>query len=98
MLPNWVKIKRNVVYEKVYQDLIGDPKNPKSKLTVGYCDDDTKHLYIKLGLTKDEECEAELHELLHAIGHHYKIKIPHIELDKLSTALYKVMKLNEWID
>lgn len=92
MLPNQVKIKKNVIYEKVYQDLIGNDVK-----TIGYCDSATKHLYIKLGLSKLLEKDTEAHELLHAICDEYKIKINHSELDKLATALVRVFMLNKWI-
>ncbi len=92
MLPNQIWIKPKVVYERVYQELIGD--DPK---TIGYCDDPTKHIYIKLGLNPDEEAEVSIHELLHAITFHYKIKIAHKDLDKLAIALVKVLKLNSQI-
>lgn len=97
MLPNWVRIKRNLTYEKVYQDVIGDPKHPDAKNTHGYCDDETKHLYIKLGLTKLEQQQAEMHELLHAIIFRYKIKISHTQMDRLATALVDVCRLNGWL-
>lgn len=92
MLKNQIWIKPRIIYEKVYQELIGD--DPK---TIGYCDDETKHLYIKLGLDEITEQDCTLHEILHAICYRYKIKISHSELDKLSTALIKVARLNDWI-
>lgn len=90
-LPNQVWIKPKVIYEVVYQEQIGDDKD-----TIGYCDDFTKHIYIKLGLDPTTELDTQLHELLHAITYAYKIKLTHKDLDKLATALAKVLTLNKW--
>jgi hypothetical protein len=92
MLPNQVRIKPRITYERVFQELIGDDPN-----TIGYCDSLTRHLYIKLNLSKRLEEETEAHELLHAIADEYGVKIAHSELDKLATAIIKVMRLNGWL-
>ena len=89
-IPSRIQVK-NEVYEVVYQETIDDPDD------IGYCDDDKKTLYIKLGLGKELTLDVLTHELLHSITHQYKIKIKHSELDKLATALVEVCKLNGWI-
>jgi Zn-dependent peptidase ImmA (M78 family) len=89
-LPNQLWIKPKVIYEVVYQEQIGD--DPKD---IGYCDDETKHIYIKLGLDQLDELDTQIHELLHAVCHSYRVKLPHKELDKLATALAKVILLNQ---
>lgn len=86
-IPNKVWIK-NEVYEVVYQKIIDDPED------IGYCDDEKKILYIKLGLNKTDTFDVLLHECLHAISLHYKIKLSHKTLDRLATALVDIAKLN----
>ena len=88
MIPSRIWIK-NVQYEIVYQKTI-DREND-----LGYCDDKTKHLYIKTGLDKRTELDAFLHEFFHALTHQYKIRIGHTNLDKLATALADVILLNK---
>ena len=79
------------MYEVVYQEIIDKIDD------WGYCDDDKKILYIKLGLDKEQELDTFTHEMLHAMCHHHKIKISHKALDKLATALAGTVTLNEWI-
>lgn len=80
MIPSRVYIKGEL-YEIVYQRLIDKPDD------LGYCDDDKKILYIKLGLSDFDELDAFIHEMLHALTHRHKIRISHGNLDKLATAL-----------
>ena len=88
MIPSRLWIK-NVQYEVVYQKEIDKPAD------LGYCDDKTRHLYIKLGLDKRTELDAFLHEFFHALTHQYKIRISHNNLDKIATALADVIILNK---
>lgn len=89
---NRIYITDDVVYEKVYQKVIGEEPE-----TWGYCDDKLKLIYIKLCLSEFDELDTTIHETLHAICLHYGIKIKHTELDKLGTALTKVGVLNDLI-
>lgn len=91
MLPNRVWIK-NEIYEVVFVREIDEPND------IGYCDDEKKILYIKIGLDKVEELDTFAHETLHAICHQHKIKLGHKTLDKLATAIVNTLIINEWID
>lgn len=86
-------IKDNIIYEKVYQELIGEDPN-----TLGYCDDETHHIYLKLNMEKFDELDTLIHELLHAVCIHNKIKLRHqTQLDPLATAITKFLILNNFV-
>lgn len=91
-IPNQIWIRPKVIYEVVYQDQIGDDPD-----TVGYCDTETKHLYIKNGQKKDEKIRCLIHECLHAIVDENKIKITHAVIHKLEKAIYEYLILNNHI-
>lgn len=91
-IPSRVRIKRGVRYEIVRQtEIDGKPD------TLGLCDPNTRHLYIKSDLSKTEEIKTYIHEMLHALEAEWDIKIPHESVYRLEEAIYKFLTLNKLI-
>lgn len=92
-IPSRIRIKKGVVYEVVYQDVIrGDPD------CLGLADGDGKTITIKTGLDDDELLETLVHELLHVITFEYlSIKIPHSLIYKLERPILNLLRMNRWV-
>lgn len=91
-IPNKIRITQKITYEIVYQDEIkSDPD------CIGLCDPNTKHIYIKNGLSKTGRIKCLLHEICHAIFDENEIKINHSEIYKIEESLFKFLKLNKFI-
>ena len=91
-IPSSIRIKRNIKYDIVYQDLIGGDPN-----CLGMCDPNTKHIYIKNGLSKREELKTYIHECAHSLFDENNIKISHRDVYKIEEALYRLLTLNKFI-
>jgi hypothetical protein len=92
MLPARLRIKAKTSYEIVTQDVI------KDDLTcMGLCDDKTKHIYIKNGLSQTDLMKTLIHETIHCWEFEYKIKLSHENVYKLEEAIFKFLTLNKLI-
>jgi hypothetical protein len=63
--------------------------------TLGYCDSESKVLFIKDGQLVDETFKTVIHELLHAIDDTYKIKLSHTQVRKLELAIAEFLIQNK---
>lgn len=92
-IPHSVKVKRGVTYEVVWADLIQDNPN-----TLAECRPDLRQIVIKNGQSEEDNWDAFIHECLHVLEFEFKIPIAHKLVYKLATAIFKVSKLNGWLD
>lgn len=91
-LPSRIRIKRNISYEIVYQDVIKGDED-----CLGMCDPNTRHIYIKTGISKTDLKKTIIHELFHCWESEYEIKISHESIYKLEDAVLKFLTLNKII-
>lgn len=97
-IPSKVRITSKVCYEVVFVDHFIDD-DPKSKyLTRGECRKEQKQIVIKNGMSKTETYKTLLHEILHAVEFESKHPIPHKTVYMLEKNLWRLLKLNKWID
>lgn len=92
-IPNSIRIKSNVKYEVVWTGLVGE-----SEKTLAECRYDTKQILIKTDQTETENWKCFIHEVFHALEFEYRIPIPHKIIYLLEVAVFKLIKLNGWID
>lgn len=92
-LPSQIRIKRNVTYEIVWSDIIGE--NPE---TLAECRYESKQIVIKVGQSESQNWKCLIHELFHALEFEYRIPIPHKIIYLLEEAIFKLIKLNKFLD
>lgn len=91
-IPSSIRIKRNIKYDIVYQDLIKDDPT-----CLGLCDPNTRMIHLKTNQSDKDFIKTTIHELFHCFEFDYKIKIPHKEIGKLENAVYQFLVLNKLI-
>lgn len=62
----------------------------------GYCNGDTKEIFVKKGLSQVERGKTMIHELLHALEFEYGLHIEHSLIYKLEEPIYNLVKDN-WV-
>lgn len=92
-IPSSIRIKSKVRYEIVWTEAIGE--NDK---TLAECRYDSKQIVIKSGQSETENWKCFIHECFHALEFEYRIPIPHKIIYLLEDAVFKLVKLNGWID
>ena len=92
-IPTQIRLKSKVTYEIVWAEVIGDKEK-----TMAECRYDTKQIVIKSGQSEQENWKCLIHEILHALEFEYRIPVPHKIIYLLEEAIYKLAKLNGWLD
>lgn len=99
MIPSRVRIKRNAIYNIVYQNEIEGNRHLD-----GLCvrieiegEKPIRQIILKKGMSRHQTELAFIHELLHAIEFEYELEIPHGLIYLLETPIHKILKLNDWI-
>ena len=90
-IPSSIRIKRNIKYDIVYQDLIKDDPT-----CLGLCDPNTRMIHLKNGQSEKETFKTFTHELIHIGEFEYNIKISHKDVYKLENFIFNILKLNEF--
>jgi len=62
----------------------------------GLCDSETKEIWIKKGLSRQERAMTLIHELLHAIENEYDLHIDHSLVYKLEKPIYDLI-VDNWV-
>lgn len=99
MIPSRVRIKRNAVYNVVYQDIVDGNRNLEAlcvRIEVPG-EKPVRQIILKKGLAKTQSELAFIHEVLHAIEFEYELQIPHGLIYLLEIPIHKILKLNNWI-
>ncbi|NDF13277.1 MAG: hypothetical protein EB060_10755 [Proteobacteria bacterium] len=99
MIPSRVRIKRNAVYNVVYQAEIEGNKHLEGlcvRITVPG-ERPVRQIILKKGMSRTQTELAFIHELIHAIEFEYEIAIPHALIYLLEAPIHKILKLNDWI-
>lgn len=63
--------------------------------TLGYCEKESRIIYIKDGQLVDETFKTVIHELIHAFDDTYKIKLSHTQVRKLELAIAEFLIQNK---
>ena len=92
-IPHSVKVKKGLVYEVVWSDLIGENSD-----TLAECRRDLKQIIIKNGQSERANWECFIHEVLHLIEFEFKIPLSHPLVYKLEKAIIKILINNGWLD
>lgn len=92
-IPTSIRIKSKIKYEVVWTDLIGG-----NEKTLAECRYDSKQIVIKNGQSDTDKLKAFIHEVFHAIEFEYRIPIPHKIIYLLEHAIFKIIKLNGWLE
>lgn len=88
ILPNKVRITKDVAYEIVYIDEFND------NATLGECRYDQKQIVINRNQSKTETVKTILHEIVHAIAMENDIKLTETHVLGLENGLWRFLKLN----
>ena len=92
-IPSRVRIKKGVHYEIVFQDRIQDDAD-----CLGFCDGNTRIIFLKNGQNENELRKSLIHEILHALTFEYpKLKIPHSAIYELEDPILRLLVLNKWV-
>ncbi len=92
-IPSAIKIKKNVTYQIVWQDIVREDPN-----CMGHADGHAKIITLKTGISERESLETLVHEVLHIFTWEYlRLKIPHGLIYKLEKPIMTVLTLNKWI-
>ena len=92
-IPNTIKLKSKVKYEIIFADVIGEKES-----TMAECRYDFKQIVIKNGQSETETWKSFIHELIHAIEFEFRIPIPHKITYLLEDAVFRVAKINGYLD
>jgi len=92
-IPSQIRIKSKVKYEIVWTEQIGE-----SEKTLAECRYDSKQILIKTGQSETENWKCFIHEVFHALEFEYRIPIPHKIIYLLEEAIFKLIKLNGWLE
>ena len=92
-IPHSIRIKSKVKYEVVWSDLIQEDNK-----TLAMCRYEEKQIVIKNGQSETDNWKCFIHEVCHAIEFEYRIPIPHKIIYLLEDAIFKLIKLNGWLD
>lgn len=96
LIPNHVRISKSVTYEIVWTD---DFVNDKDKTQMGECWFEAKQIKINKNQSPTEAFKTFVHEALHAIQFEYPdLKLTHPQIYKLEDILYRVLKLNNYLE
>ncbi len=91
-LPSKIRIKRNIAYAILRQDIIADDPD-----CMGLCDSKARAIIIRSDLSDKQVIETLIHELFHAVAFEFGVKIPHKLIYALEAPVLKILKLNKWI-
>lgn len=89
-IPKKIRITAKISYDVFIVANFDDDK-------LGWCDPEARQILIRSGLGDREFLATFIHEVLHAIEFECKIALPHKTLDKLDSAIERVLRLNKWI-
>lgn len=92
-IPSSIRLKSKVKYEVVWAEIIGDNEN-----TLAECRYESRQILIKIGQSETDNWKAFIHEVIHALEFEYRIPIPHKITYLLEEAVFKMIKLNGWLD
>lgn len=93
-IPHRIFIKAKVAYEVVYVDRFDDPTIRALCRVTG----DSRQILLLKTLKGEALYSSLLHEILHAIEFEFKLPIPHKLIYRLETILFRILKLNGWLD
>jgi choline kinase len=88
LIPSTIKIKNNCIYEIVWvTKFTNDAKQ------LGEARYDTKQILIHIKQSDREAVHSFFHELFHVVAYEYDINLTEIQVIKLESALYYLLKI-----
>lgn len=88
LIPTQVKIKNNCKYEVVWVT-----KFTNDDHQLGECRYDTKQILLNINQSDKEAVHTFLHEIWHTLSYEYDLGLTEVQVQKLESASYYLLKL-----
>ena len=85
-IPGSIRIKYRKRYDILWKHELG---------SMGLCDSNIQQIHIDFNQTDADAYWTFIHEMFHAIGHEYKLKLTEKQVRGLEIGIRKIYKLNK---